>query len=237
MPAVLDEILRKARTGAKMLALFDLDSTLFDLSGRTGKICEAFAADAAMAARFPAATSKIREIEFRRGDFGLHAPMHRLGFGQESQVFEALHQFWHPRFFSSEYLIHDRPLEGAAEFVTELAQAGAVIRYLSGRHVSGMFSGTVESLRRHRFPLSEQHVEICLKPEFGMNDADFKVQVIEDLARYYTNVWLFENEPVNINRILKHHTHVQIVFLDTCHCGVETISAGIPVIENFKLKL
>ena len=234
MSAVLDEILKKARSGAKMLALFDLDSTLFDLRGRTGRICEAFASDPEMTSRFPQEIERLREIEFQRQDFGLREPMRRLGFLPESLVYQALHSFWRPRFFSNEYLHHDRPLDGAPEFVTALAQAGAEIRYISGRHVSGMLAGTVSSLITHGFPLSEDQIEICLKPEFDMDDAEFKAELIAELSQGHSEIWLFENEPANISFIARLLPNIKFVFLDTCHSGRQTISPQIPAIPNFK---
>ena len=54
----------------------------------------------------------------------------------------------------------------------------------------------------------------------------YSFQDLNSLEENFKEVWLFENEPVNINLIEKHFPATRFVFIDTNHCGRETISPG-----------
>ena len=73
-----------------------------------------------------------------------------------------------------------------------------------------------------------------MKPHSKIEDHDFKLDFFKRLEKRFKEVWLFENEPVNINLIEKHFPMTRFVFIDTNHCGRETIGSHHFSIKHFK---
>lgn len=208
---VLEDI-RKA-AGKRPIAVFDLDSTLFSTQERNYVILREFAErnDAPMELR--------RVVErLRPSDMGWNVmeDLRRHGF-EDREALRELRRFWFDRFFRDEYVLHDRPLPGAPEFVNEAHAAGATIFYLTGRDEPNMGRGTRESLRAHRFPLDEERVILRLKPRFEDEDLAFKRGVVEELRTIGQVVAAFENEPANANLFAEAFPEAHVLFLETVH--------------------
>lgn len=240
-PVLIDILNTVQSAPLESLVIFDLDSTLFDLRLRVTSILRDFAADAKWQEQFPAECRALGGVEIRPGDWGIETPLMRLGLNpaRQSEFFRAVKRHWSDGFFSNHYLRHDFPLPGAVEFVHLLHRRGGQILYLTGRDVRRMQEGTLESLRETGFPLApgdagiDAKVRLHLKPHAALDDAEFKALEVETLASRYPRIWLFENEPVNINAVLRRTPAVQVVFVDTCHSGIETLGPDIPVIADF----
>ena len=232
------QIATESRTGS-CLVVFDLDSTLYDLALRVTAILHRFAKSPEKQALFPEECSRLLEVEILRGDWGLHEPLGRLGLSQTQYpaFWEDVHQAWAQGFFSNEFLTFDKPLPGAVRFVQDVLTAGADVLYLTGRDVARMGAGTEASLRETGFPLDGTRARLTLKPKAGMDDAQFKADEIKHLASTYSAIWVFENEPVNINAVLKSSPQVKMVFVDTCHSGLESIPPSIAQIPHFEISI
>lgn len=243
--------IQKTPTG-RSLAIFDLDSTLYDLTLRVTAILDRFARDPAARARFPDECEKLLQVEIRRTDWGLRGPLERIGITRETHAafVHEVQEAWARGFFSNDFLDRDFPLPGAVAFVEHCLKLGADVLYLTGRDVARMGAGTEISLRQHGFPLDhgddiglhEAHVRnvkarLQLKPVAKLDDAQFKADVIADLVPRYDHVWLFENEPVNINAVLKRTPAVKIVFIDTCHSGLEEVKDALATIQHFDIAI
>lgn len=110
--------------------------------------------------------------------------------------------FWKPLFFSNKCLHKDRPADGAAAFVTQIATRLAVT-YLTGRHDEnivdrgrsrdGMRRGTIEWLDRHGFPLTT----VYMKAHTGIEDLAHKRAHLEstELARSSYPLVLLDDRP------------------------------------------
>ena len=220
---ILEKI--KSSPAGECLVIFDLDSTLYDLTKRVGGIMAAFAGDAAVVQKFPEASARLTNLEIRRTDWGIHEPFARVGITREShpEFVNAAQAAWARGFFSNDFLDRDFPLPGAVQFVEDCLQAGAEVLYLTGRDVARMGAGTATSLRASGFPFDGVRSRLQLKPDKSLDDAEFKADVIADLNAKYPNIWLFENEPVNINAVLKRTPQVKMVFVETCHSGLEDV--------------
>lgn len=232
---VLEEITNNENSGRRTLVAFDLDSTLYDLTLRVTSIVETFAADRSNQERWPHLCEKLKSIEIRRSDWGLHEPLSRIGIDSkgESEFMTAIMTHWSRGFFSNDFLDRDFPLPGAVDFVVQCLTSGADVLYLTGRDVKRMGEGTAQSLNAQGFPLDNSRACLVLKPVAGLDDADFKADVMVELAKRYDSIWLFENEPVNINRIQKRVPKVQFVYIDTCHSGLEEVHESISKIPHF----
>jgi hypothetical protein len=222
--SILQEILTQIRDleahGHKVLVIFDLDSTLFDVTERNRRILKEFAADQGMRARYPEETLIVAQAEFQGRDWGIRAPLERAGVKPKSvQFFTDVREFWRQRFFSNEYLHYDAPYDGAAEYVHELKNAGATVMYLTGRDEIRMGPGTREVLKKWNFPIEEDGCRVILKPHSGLDDAEFKKDIMIELADDFEEIWLFENEPVNLHVVAKHMPHVHLVYFESVHSG------------------
>jgi hypothetical protein len=238
---VLNRILSEA-TDAKtsrtpFLAVFDLDSTLFDLTIRMCRIVDAFADEPKNQHRFSKECAAIRNLPILASDWGLGEPLARIGLTRESnqEFYRELHEHWAACFFSDSFLHHDEPLPGAVSYVKKLRAVGAEIMYLTGRDVPRMLEGTKKSLRERGFPLDEAGIELRLKPVAEWDDAEFKVDVLRESAHRFGRIFLFENEPVNLNLVAEKLPDIELVYIDSCHSGREQVSTTLDSIKHFEI--
>ena len=231
----LDEIDQATTKGQRVVVVFDLDSTLFDVTPRLQKIIHQFAVVPEHIQKFPENCKLLLQAEAQHGDWGIKKALQRAGLDELHRDFQmAMREFWLKTFFSNEYLDFDVPYDGAVNFVNAVYSTGAEIVYLTGRDTPRQGPGTEKILHKWGFPLGKVRTELALKPKAGLDDALFKEEFMRKYDRE-TSVWLFENEPVNVNRIRRHHPHVKIIFLDTTHAGHEEPPEDIPQILHFVL--
>jgi hypothetical protein len=201
--------------GRLPICVFDLDSTLFSTAPRNFAILREFIE------HHRDEHPHLSEIGERIGldDMGwnVHQDLRRFGV-EDNVLLDSLKDFWFERFFSDEYLLHDEPVPGAAEFVLACHARGALIYYLTGRHVGGMEVGTVRSLTQKGFPFWRGRCVLHLKPSFDMNDRAFKDDAVADIRSYCGDVVAsFENEPGNANMFLRAFPGAVHVLLLTIH--------------------
>lgn len=233
---ILDSVagMKKQTPPGRPLVIFDLDSTLYDLSLRVTAILAYYAANEAP--RFPVECAKLKDVVIQPGDWGLDRPFARVGITRRThpEFWKDVHAHWARGFFSNQFLDRDFPLPGAVEYVHRLRRRDAHVLYLTGRDTKRMGEGTALSLRETGFPLDEA-ARLHLKPHHGLDDAQFKADVIAGLTEEYDRVWLFENEPVNINAVRKRTPSVEIVYVETCHSGLEEVTKEVPRIQTFAI--
>lgn len=235
--SILEEAWQYSQSHRPFLAVFDLDSTLFDLTLRVSTIVDDFAEDPVHSAAFPEECRQLKTVQILPTDWGLEAPLARAGMNPEGPFFHALQHYWHERFFSDAYMKHDEPLPGAVEYVQELHLAGAHIMYLTARDIPRMLKGTEVSLRANHFPLASQTAELVLKPRIEMDDAHFKLEVLQECEKQYERIWLFENEPVNINLVARHCPQIGLIFIESTHSGREQLQQTLHSIRHFEVDL
>ena len=230
IPTFLNEILIKvANLNAqklRTLAVFDLDSTLFNVSTRTQKILNEFAELHQI--------DKLRDVEVKQEDWGIKEALLRAGYSLESdlEMLKTLRDFWSERFFSNEYLHYDVPYLGAINFVQALEDAGCEIKYLTGRDYARMHKGTVEVLNKWGFPVANN--SLFLKPEKSQDDELFKHDWFKAFdMEPYEKIYFFENEPINVNAIIGSFPKIEVIFLDTTHARKQEVTADIQKIKHF----
>lgn len=239
MSEIVDEILAESAEQRRPLVIFDLDSTLFNVSLRTQAIVETFARDPEMQMRFPNEVRFLSNFQILARDWGLKQALERAGFKSSEEFGKTIRDFWRSRFFSSEYLHHDRPYEGSREGVDRLHRAGADILYLTGRDEKNMKSGTVESLKYWGFPLKfkdNRTANLIMKPIKGsIDDEVFKENEMQKLVEQYSDphhdIWFFENEPVIIERVRKTTPSVRVIWVDTTHSGRAGAPTDLTVVD------
>ena len=229
---LLNQIIEKLNhAGAKALVVFDLDSTLFDVSPRTQKILGDFTTDSTWEKKYPESLEALKGVKVLSEDWGLRDLFHRYGMNEHDPEFlNAVREYWIERFFSGDYLKHDHPIKGAAAFVKKVKETGARVVYLTGRDEQSMLEASQMVLATHDFPKAE----LCLKPLKGSDDSLFKVNWFSaQNIEQYDLIYFFENEPVNIHEVTSWHPQIQIVFVDSTHSGKSEISPEWPHIEDF----
>jgi hypothetical protein len=226
----------------RSLVVFDLDSTLFDVSPRLQKIIHDFAEIPENIKKFPESVAALMSVRTLPSDWGIRGALVRAGLATHPVEFhQAIKKFWMDRFFTNEYLDHDHPYEGAVEYVQKIANLGSDIVYLTGRDQLNMEAGTIRTLKKWQFPidnpsLQNQKIQLVMKPLKGSDDALFKRDWFSSTPMpSYSRIWFFENEPANIQAVRQHLAHIGFVFFDSTHSGVEAIPTDITAIKHFKL--
>ena len=219
----LNKILKNSsvhKNGKGLVAIFDLDSTVFDVSPRTEQIMKNLAANADFQKRYPEQCKALSKISVESTDWGIKDSLSRHKIEGTIDFFEEVREHWKTYFFHNDYLHLDQPYEGAIEYIKELHKKGARIVYLTGRDVHRMGEGTKRVLLNWELPVNDHH-KLILKPQKGMDDATFKRDVIIEIEAEHDETWLFENEPVNISIVERYCPNVKIVFLDSTHSNRE----------------
>lgn len=212
---ILDRVEATSRAGRLPICVFDLDSTLFSTAPRNYAILQEFIENHRQ--DHPHLSDIAERIGLDDMGWNVHQDLARFGVG-DAHLLEQLKSFWFDRFFTNEYLSHDVAVPGAAEYVLACHARGALIYYLTGRHVGGMEIGTVQSLRSKGFPFWRGRCVLHLKPSFEMNDRAFKDDALSDIRSYQGEVVAtFENEPGNANMFLRAFPQAAHVLLLTIH--------------------
>lgn len=220
--------------GSKSLVVFDLDSTLFDVSPRLQQIIVDFAALEENQKKFPSQIAKFHHVKTTPSDWGIKLALQRAGINDEHPEFHStIMQFWIEKFFSNHYLHFDQPIPGAVDYVNAIAEAGADIVYLTGRDIERMAIGSEEVLKKWGLPLNHK-ATLQLKPHKSMDDAEFKTDwFIEAQKKSYSKIYFFENEPVILHRMAEKCPGIECIFLDSTHSGKAHPPENLPRLMNF----
>jgi hypothetical protein len=200
-----------ATAAAPKVAVFDLDSTLFDNRPRQAQILREYGIIRGLPELFHAERQHFL-------DWDLLGPLVRIGIEQKraEAIFPDLKEFWRSLFFTSPYCLFDVALPGAPQFVRKLHELGATIVYLTGRHEE-MRAGSAESLRRFAFPVPDRDVRthLMMKPTIEMPDTDYKVSAYAAIRKIGTVVAGFDNEPAHANALKQGFPEASVVWLRT----------------------
>lgn len=199
--------------GKMPVVVFDLDGTLFSTDQRHRFILQEWCHEIGNG-RFPDTAKKLATVEDHHCTYRIEDTLQTLGV-TDTAAMQSINNFWWERFFKSAYLLLDKPLPGAAAFVKSLHDAGAVIVYLTGRDVPQMLIGTRESLQRNGFPVAGAQVHLMLKPHAKEKDHAFKEAATKKIAELGEPVALFENQPRNLELLMKAFPAAIPVFVDT----------------------
>ncbi len=214
---LLKQILEQASKIKRGLAIFDLDSTLFDVTPRTFKIMQDFAKIPNNKKLYPEDTKKISEMKNIPVLFHIKDTLDILELKSKQCVSELI-TFWKQKFFSNHYLGYDILTKGALEFITDLLNHNIEVMYLTGRDKIRMKDGTLDRLKKEGFLLNSLET-LVMKPHKDMSDSKFKRDVVISTENRHDIIWFFENEPENIHLVYKDAPHVKVVFFDSVHSG------------------
>lgn len=212
--------------------VLDIDSTLVTTHQRNQAILEKFISDNEK--KYPDDCTSLKQAKCQLGDYGLDTCLERINFiGKDPQAKDALQTYWRENFFSNDFLHSDRPVEGAVEWVQYLKTFGVDFIYLTARHKDTMWDGTLSSLKDLGLPISEKN--LYLKEDLNKTDEEYKSELMGKLITKNAKkkMWLIDNEPVVLNKILADHPTVELVWFKSTHSGRMTPPEGVLTIENF----
>lgn len=218
---VSDIIRTEERSGGPVIALFDLDDTVYDNRHRTLAILKEYASLPATRAEFPQSAQKINEAKLEQIHYDYLGSLKEVG-ATESKLHDQAKKFWRDRYFASAYCLLDQQMPGAVEYVKSLHKLGAHIVYLTGRDEPNMKKGTVESMKKLGFPLGER-TTLILKPNFEMDDLVYKKGAFEKIHKIGRVVASFENEPRNLNAMGEAFPRSVLVFVDSQHSSAPDV--------------
>ncbi|NBX77142.1 MAG: HAD family hydrolase [Proteobacteria bacterium] len=206
------------KSALRPLVLLDLDSTLYEVGPRTLRIIQEW---------LPSYSNKLpldlklalENLAPEQVGYSLKDTFANLGFPVATRELETitadLKTFWWDRFFSSDYLPHDRPYPGAVEYANHLYDLGAEVCYLTGRSEARMRKGTEANLLRDGFPFHMEGTLLLMRQEEDWSDERHKSHQVANLAHKGFPVASFENEPVNLVTLSKLIPHAAHIFVDT----------------------
>lgn len=228
---LLDGILNHAlELGDGAVIVFDLDSTLLDNRPRQARIMREYGQKFGLEA-----LSGSIESHWKNGWDPGEAMANA---GLEADVIAAhadgFKEFWRARFFTSEYCAIDRPLRGAAGYVRRVADTGARVCYVTGRHEE-MRAGTLESFPPAGFPMPDGDVvQLLMKPTLDEDDDDYKARTYQQLRGIGQVIAAFDNEPTHINGYHRAFADATCVHLATdCSPRAVPVAEGIASIRHF----
>jgi hypothetical protein len=203
------------------VVIFDLDSTLFNVSPRTLAILQDWIkTDAGKSAQPYFNCLSISDIGYSLDDLWIEKkiPLDLL----------PVKKFWRDHFFDHDYLNLDHMMKGAREFVHQVYDAGANITYLTGRDSPTMYFGTAAQLQQHELPVDRNRTRLILKAKRHHDDVEFKSTTIKQLNETFGKIVAnFENEPKNLVAMAKAVPAAKHIFIETNCSGHPA-----PVIEG-----
>lgn len=226
---VVSDFVKSHAAVEKTAVIFDLDSTLFEVSSRTQAILQKLAGTQEFQSKFGTLSETLRAVEVLPTDWGLKSLLTRYQSLASSDLMSHVRDFWRKHFFSSHFLEHDKIYPFADEYVRHLRDLGAEIYYLTGRPSTAMRPGTLSALKKWNFPLASED-RLLMKPSDVETDEHFKVTALKELVPHFKHVWFFENEPLIIDQVRAEFPQVRIVFVDSVHSGKAAPPVDLPKI-------
>jgi hypothetical protein len=225
------EHLREHARSMRVAVVFDLDSTLFNVSPRTQAILRRLGGDADFRAQFTAEAVVLSNIQVLPSDWGVRQALERTRIVGSQELFVAIRSYWRKHFFSSGDLHEDHIYPSANEYVRLVQSLGAEVFYLTGRSEGSMREGTLRALAHWGFPLvSDSH--LIMKPSDVQTDESFKALELQKMCENggFDYIWFFENEPVIIEQVRALLPQIRIVFVNSVHAGRAVAPTDLPSI-------
>jgi len=202
------------------IVVFDLDDTLFSTARRNLVIIQNFAVD--QGDKYPDFVKVASGLTLSDMNWSVSFALTQAGLDPNSASLTPFRNYWGSTFFTDDYVALDLPNPGAVDFVNACYQGGALIYYLTGRHIgdrglrNGMGQGTTLSLTNRGFPFWQGRCELNLKLDKDQKDADYKADAIKSIQSLNGNVIAtFDNEPHNCEVFQEHFCNAMNFWVKT----------------------
>ncbi len=200
------------------IAVFDIDSTIFNVSPRNQVILEAILKEDWLKKELKRESfDELKSKVLTDKDWGLEPLYQILSEELSSESIKQAKRFWAARFFTNEYLKHDIPYDFCIPFIQKLETKGFKIMYLTGRDNERMRAGTLNQLKKWELPLKEDS-DLITKPNKGLIDGPYKQEALSKLMSPHHHLWFFDNEPHVLKYCeFKDQPNYQLVYIDSVH--------------------
>lgn len=221
------------------IVVFDLDDTLFSTARRNLIIIQNFAAD--QGDEFPDFAKVASNLKLSDMNWSVSFALTQAGLDPNSKALQPFLAYWGNTFFTDDYAGLDLPNLGAVDFANACYDAGAMIFYLTGRHIgdpglkNGMGLGTALDMTNRGFPYWKGRCELKLKKEKTQKDVDYKSEALAEINSLKgAVVATFDNEPANSNLYLQHYPDAMNFWVKTTWNPNDKVSTdGLYVIPDF----
>ncbi|MGH1468931.1 MAG: HAD family hydrolase [Bdellovibrionales bacterium] len=204
----------------KPILVFDIDSTIFNVSPRNQAIFDLFCSINATKNPFLLNLSSNYRLTYT--DWGLDPYTSLINTNDELK--KGAVSFWKKHFFAGTFLPLDQPYDKVIELIKLMHSKGAVVLYLTGRDDHRMREGTLAQLKHWSLPL-EKDSDLITKPHKGMKDGEYKSGALLEIFKSYPqhHVFFFDNEP----SVLKHCIFPELdlytpIFINSTHSSRST---------------
>lgn len=232
----LKQLIEVSKNEKDCLFVFDIDSTLFNVSPRNQEIVKDFAEKSKLESDLK---QILRNFKTEADDWGIRSALLRLNIESITQDLIAdIKAHWNQFFFSGHFLHFDETYPGVVEFVNQLSK-NAPTFYLTGRDIHRMGKETTKQLQDTGFPIDPEHNRLILKPNKEILDHIYKVDELIKLKSQFKTIYFFENEPVILNDVKsKLSDFVYPIYVDSVHSGRAELMEGIKTISpNYEIDI
>lgn len=236
--AFLTQLISISESKNSVLFVFDIDSTLYNVSPRNIEIIKDYAQTNAQNLT-PTLQSALMSVTHHYTDWGIKTPLLRLNLlNPDMELLKNIKKHWNEFFFSGKFLHHDEEYPGAVDFVNQLSKHAPTF-YLTGRDVQRMGNETLKQLSQSEFPTDPHHNKLILKPNKEMLDHEYKLEELKKLALDFDVIYFFENEPIILNEVVTHFSEDKVIpiCIASTHSGRAEINPKIKIIQpDYRLK-
>lgn len=237
---LLKEVISRIQQEKKLpVVVFDLDDTLFSTARRNLMIIQNFCAD--QGHLFPDFAKTASTLSLQDMNWSVKFALTNAGLDQHSPSLTPFIAYWDATFYTDFYVSLDLPNPGAVAFVNACHDAGALVYYLTGRHVSepglnnGMGQGTARSLIDRGFPFFTGGCELNLKAHSQEPDTAYKQRALNHIKSLQGEViGTFDNEPSNAVMFLSNFPKAMNFWVKTTwNPNDQASTKGLHVITSF----
>lgn len=200
----------------KRVFVFDLDSTLFNVTPRNQEIVRHFAKSTNLDDEVK---DKLLNFNLTSKDWGIKPGLLRIfNDTPEEHLINSIKKHWNEYFFSGDFLHFDQTYPGALDFVNKLNQLSPVY-YLTGRDIKRMGLSTHSQLKKTGFPIADHRNQLILKSDQNHLDHLYKLEEILNLKSKFNEIHFFENEPLILNSVYEHLPEIKLYYIDSVNSG------------------
>jgi FMN phosphatase YigB (HAD superfamily) len=212
--------------------VFDIDSTLYDVTPRNQEIVRHFGETKVNEDQLK---SKLINFNSKSNDWGIKEGLLRLNLKSlNDTIIKSIKSHWNEYFFSKEFLHLDKEYPGAVAYLNALNEISPVY-YLTGRDTSRMGEGTIVQLKNSKFPSDSNRNKLILKPDKSLLDHEYKLEELKKLKDSFKDIHFFDNEPVILNTVHDNNPEIKIYFVDSVNSGRANIYPHITSIKPIYL--
>lgn len=209
--------LKQLKPSNDRVFVFDIDSTLYNVSPRNQMIVRHFAETTPLELNLQ---NLLLKFISKPTEWGIKQGLLNIFKSNEidHELIKKIKSHWNKHFFSNTFLHLDEVYPGAVNFLNQLNKISPVY-YLTGRDTERMGSGTFKQLEKSGFPVDTERNVLILKPDQNILDHEYKLTEILKIKKSFNEVYFFENEPLILNTIYDFTKDIELIYVNSVNSG------------------